>query len=187
MKKISAALFAAFVLMQSGNAGTIGVFAGVTDSASLTFTGTARTRTVSNVISFYVLDYDANKQPLAVAKYDVDTKTRKYKKDGAFALTGVSKRGIYAVGNAVIAQSSVNMPLMATLDRTGNTILRLDMITSTSQSSSTASAIIKSATANATLNRGIYVPTTPASATFAAAETALRSYFTSRGYTLATN
>lgn len=187
IKKIGAALFAAFVMMQSTNAGTIGVFTGTTNTASLAFSSTTRTRSVTKIMSFYVLDYDANMQPLAVAKYDVDTKTRKYTKDSAFALSGISKRGIYAVGSAAIGQSSVNPPLLASLDKTGTVILKLDLITATSQSSSTASAIIKSATASATLNRGIYLPATPASATFAAAETALKAYFTKRGYTASAN
>lgn len=187
IKKIGAGIFAAFVMMQSSNAGTIGIYAGKTNTASLTFSATTRTQTATSVMSFYVLDYDANIQPLAVAKYDVDTKTRKFKKDSTFAVTGVSKRGLFAVGNAAIGQSSVNPPLLVSLDKTGKIILRLDLITATSQSSSTASAIIKSATANATLNRGIYLPTSPTTATFAAAETALKAYFTKRGYTVSTN
>ena len=187
IRKIGSGIFAALVMMQSSNAGTISVYSGKTTTASMTFTATTKTKATTSVMSFYVLDYDAAMQPLTIAKYDVDTKAKTYKKDNSFALTAVTKRGLYAIGNVAISQSSVNHPLLASLDKTGLIIQRLDLITTSTQSSSTTSTIIKSATASASLQRGIYLPASPASATFAAAEIALKAYFTKRGYTLAVN
>ena len=187
LRKIGSGIFAALVMMQSSNAGTISVYSGKTTTASMTFTATTKTKATTSVMSFYVLDYDAAMQPLTIAKYDVDTKAKTYKKDNSFALTAVTKRGLYAIGNVAISQSSVNHPLLARLDKTGLIIQRLDLITTSTQSSSTTSTIIKSATASASLQRGIYLPASPASATFAAAEIALKAYFTRRGYTLAAN
>ncbi|PAW61794.1 MAG: hypothetical protein B9S37_04385 [Verrucomicrobiia bacterium Tous-C3TDCM] len=187
IRKIGSGIFAALVMMQSSNAGTISVYSGKTTTASMTFTATTKNKATTSVMSFYVLDYDAAMQPLTIAKYDVDTKAKTYKKDNSFALTAVTKRGLYAIGNVAISQSSVNHPLLASLDKTGLIIQRLDLITTSTQSSSTTSTIIKSATASASLQRGIYLPASPASATFAAAEIALKAYFTKRGYTLAAN
>ena len=187
IRKIGSGIFAALVMMQSSNAGTISVYSGKTTTASMTFTATTKNKATTSVMSFYVLDYDAAMQPLTIAKYDVDTKAKTYKKDNSFALTAVTKRGLYAIGNVAISQSSVNHPLLASLDKTGLIIQRLDLITTSTQSSSTTSTIIKSATASASLQRGIYLPASPASATFAAAEIALKAYFTRRGYTLAAN